>query len=37
VTRDGVGPFEYVVGGALLALLLLGIASTSRRALRRTS
>jgi hypothetical protein len=37
VTRDGVGALEYAVGGVLLALLLLGIASTSRRALRRTS
>jgi Flp pilus assembly protein TadG len=36
VTRDGVGALEYAVGAVLLALLLVGIASTSRRALRRT-
>jgi hypothetical protein len=34
VTRHGVGPLEYVVGGVVLALLLLATA-VSRRALRR--
>jgi uncharacterized membrane protein len=35
MTRDGVGALEYVVGGVLLALLLLALARASRRALGR--
>ncbi|HYZ78778.1 MAG TPA: hypothetical protein VE596_15540 [Gaiellaceae bacterium] len=35
VTRHGVGPLEYAVGGLLLAVLLLTATFISRRALRR--
>jgi hypothetical protein len=35
VTRDGVGVFEYLVGAALLAALLLNALRLSRRAFER--
>jgi hypothetical protein len=35
VTRDGVGPVEYVVGAALLALLLVALFRVSRGVVRR--
>ena len=35
VTRDGVGPIEYVVGIVLVVVLLVGALRLSRRAVRR--
>jgi hypothetical protein len=35
VTRDGVGAVEYLVGAAVLALLLTAVFRLSRRAIRR--
>jgi hypothetical protein len=35
VTRDGVGPFEYVAGVAVVALLAVAAFRSSVRALRR--
>ena len=35
VTRDGVGPVEYVVGAALLTLLLVMLFRVSRRVVQR--
>jgi hypothetical protein len=35
VTRDGVGSVEYVVGAALLALLLVALFRVSRGVVRR--
>ena len=35
VTRDGVGAVEYVVGAALLALLLVALFRVSRGVVRR--
>jgi hypothetical protein len=35
VTRDNVGPFEYVVSVVLLAVLVFGVLRFSRRATRR--
>jgi hypothetical protein len=35
VTRNGIGSIEYVVGGVVLAALLLAAAAVSRRALWR--
>jgi hypothetical protein len=35
VVRDGVGPIEYVVGAAVVFVLLLAAFRLSRRAIRR--
>jgi hypothetical protein len=35
-THHGVGPFEYVVGSALLVLLMLGSVRFARRSVGRT-
>jgi hypothetical protein len=37
VTRDGVGPLEYAVGGVVLAVLVGAAALASLRALRRAA
>jgi len=35
ITRDGVGVIEYIVGAAILAVLLVAVFRLSRRAIRR--
>jgi hypothetical protein len=35
MNHDGVGPFEYIVGVAILALLLVAVVRLTRRALKR--
>jgi hypothetical protein len=35
ITRNGVGVIEYIVGAAILSLLLVAVFRLSRRAIRR--